>query len=112
MPTRAIRPTIVVLAGFVTATAIGGGLAMLAGVDCFPPAWLAGTPFADYTIPALLLAVVVGGSALVAAIAGMRSHRLCSSASSWPALAPCSGGAAAPECLPARTHLRAAGVHL
>jgi hypothetical protein len=30
-------------------------------------AWLAGTPFSDYTIPGLLLAMVVGGSALLAA---------------------------------------------
>ena len=32
-----------------------------------PLAWLAGTPFGDYTIPGLALAIVVGGSALLAA---------------------------------------------
>jgi hypothetical protein len=44
-------------------------------------AWLAGTPFSDYTIPGLLLAMVVGGSALLAAttvfihrMAEYRSH--------------------------------------
>jgi hypothetical protein len=32
-----------------------------------PLAWLAGTPFGDYTIPGLALAIVVGGGALLAA---------------------------------------------
>jgi hypothetical protein len=30
-------------------------------------AWLAGTPFSDYTIPGLVLVIVVGGGALLAA---------------------------------------------
>ncbi len=33
----------------------------------FPLAWLAGTPFSDYTIPGLALAIVVGGGMLLAA---------------------------------------------
>src|SRR2546429_2376561 len=33
-----------------------------------PPGVLAHSPFADFTVPALLLGVVVGGSALVAAV--------------------------------------------
>src|ERR671922_277542 len=32
-----------------------------------PPEWLAGTPFPDYTIPALALGVVIGGGAFLAA---------------------------------------------
>ena len=69
---KSIPILILLLAGFVALTAIGGGVAMLAGVDRFPLAWLAGTPFRDFTIPALLLAAVVGGSALLAALATWR----------------------------------------
>ena len=68
MKHKKTRITIGIIAGFIALTAIGGGIAILTGVDPFPPEWLAGTPFPDYTIPALLLSVVVGGSALVAAI--------------------------------------------
>ena len=69
MKHKKTRITIGFIAGFIALTAIGGGIAILTGVDPFPPEWLAGTPFPDYTIPALLLSVVVGGSALVATIA-------------------------------------------
>jgi hypothetical protein len=65
---KSVRITIGILTAFIALTAIGGGSAMLAGVDRFPLEWLAGTPFNNYTIPALLLAVVVGGSALSAAV--------------------------------------------
>lgn len=57
-----------VLAAFVALTAIGGGIAMLVGADRFPVEWLRNTPFSDYTIPALALAIVVGGSSLIAAV--------------------------------------------
>lgn len=59
------------LTAFVALTAIGGGIALLSGAEAnrFPLEWLQGTPFQDYTIPALLLAIAVGGSALVASIA-------------------------------------------
>ncbi|MBP8292907.1 MAG: hypothetical protein KAX65_09045 [Caldilineaceae bacterium] len=72
---KPIRIIIAVLAGFIALTAIGGGIAILTGVDPFPPAWLAGTPFTDYTIPALLLAIGVGGSALLAALLVLRPGR-------------------------------------
>jgi deazaflavin-dependent oxidoreductase (nitroreductase family) len=59
---------------FVAVTAIGGGIALAIGLEGgrFPRSWLAGTPFADYTGPGLILAAVVGGSAGVAAIALVR----------------------------------------
>jgi hypothetical protein len=47
--------------------AIAGGLALLAGVIHFPLEQLQGTPFGDYTIPGLILAMVVGGSLLLGA---------------------------------------------
>lgn len=54
--------------------AIAGGLALLAGVIRFPLEQLQGTPFSNYTIPGLILTIVVGGSALVGA-ATMFLHR-------------------------------------
>ena len=68
---RAARAVLVVVEAFVALTAIGGGIALAAGLEGgrFPLAWLAGTPFADYTVPGLLLAVLVGGSASVAFVA-------------------------------------------
>jgi hypothetical protein len=51
-------------------TAVGGGLALLAGVmdHWLPIAWLQDSPFADYRLPALALIVLVGGGNFVAAI--------------------------------------------
>lgn len=68
MQEKIIRIVICALTTFIALTAIGGGVAMLTGADRFPLEWLRGTPFADYTIPALVLAVVVGGSSLCAAL--------------------------------------------
>lgn len=85
MAPRILRFALVLLTGFVALTAIGGGAAMLTGVDSFPPAWLRGTPFPDYAIPALLLAIVVGGSSLAAAVALLAATRI------GPALAAFAG---------------------
>lgn len=78
MDYRALHIAIGILTGFIALTAIGGGIALLVGVEDqrFPLAWLEGTPFTDYTIPALLLAIVVGGSALVACVAVVTGHSL------------------------------------
>ena len=65
-----IRIALLVTAAFIATSAIAGGVAVLGGVVFgykLPLAWLAGTPFSDYTIPGLGLAIVVGGSALLAA---------------------------------------------
>ena len=65
-----IRIALLVIAAFVATSAIEGGIAVVGGVVFgykLPLAWLAGTPFSDYTIPGLALAIVVGGSALIAA---------------------------------------------
>lgn len=76
MTHRWVRIAIGVLAGFIALTAIGGGIAILIGADEFPAEWLAGTPFRDYTIPALVLSIVVGGSSLVAAVTVWSGRRL------------------------------------
>jgi membrane protease YdiL (CAAX protease family) len=65
-----IRIALLVVAAFIAMSAIEGGVAVVGGVDFgykLPLSWLAGTPFSDYTIPGLALAIVVGGSALIAA---------------------------------------------
>lgn len=78
MDYRGLRLAIGVLTGFIALTAMGGGIALLMGAEDerFPLAWLQGTPFPDYTLPALLLAIVVGGSALVACITIFTGHNL------------------------------------
>lgn len=63
-----VRIFIAILTGFVALTAIAGGTAILIGADQFPLEWLPETPFTSYTIPALILAIAVGGSALVATV--------------------------------------------
>ncbi len=69
MKHEVIRIVLLVIAAFIATSAIEGGMALLRGeLDRFlSKAWLAGTPFSDYTIPGLVLAIVVGGSALIAA---------------------------------------------
>jgi hypothetical protein len=65
-----MRIALVAIAAFIATSAIEGGVAVLGGVVFgykLPLAWLAGTPFSDYTIPGLALAIVLGGSALLAA---------------------------------------------
>ncbi len=70
MTFKALRILIGIITAFIALTAIGGGLALLFGLEGnrFPLEWLQGTPFPDYTIPALLLAIAVGGSSLIATI--------------------------------------------
>ena len=66
------------LDAFAAVAAIGGGLALLTGLEGsrFPRAWLSGSPFSDYAVPALILVSVVGGSSLLAAVATLRSPSL------------------------------------
>jgi hypothetical protein len=68
-PHTRTRVALLVLEWFVATGAIDGGLALLRGAfdQYVSVAWLAGTPFRDYGMPALVLVIVVGGSALVAA---------------------------------------------
>ncbi|MEO8105138.1 MAG: hypothetical protein ABI602_02270 [Candidatus Saccharibacteria bacterium] len=49
-------------------TAIVGGLLLIAGLFKPPQVWLVGTIFSDYVVPGTLLAGIVGGSALAAAV--------------------------------------------
>jgi hypothetical protein len=65
-----IRMALLAIAAFIATSAIAGGVAVLGGAVFgykLPLTWLAGTPFGDYTSPGLALAIVVGGSTLLAA---------------------------------------------
>ncbi len=60
---------------FAAVSAIVGAMGLVVGYMNIPISVLSRTPFADFTFPALLLGVVVGGSALVAAAIGMFGPR-------------------------------------
>lgn len=68
---RWARVGLIILDAFVAVTAIGGGLALVAGLEAsrFPIDWLTGTPFDGYVLPGLILAAIVGGSAAIATVA-------------------------------------------
>jgi hypothetical protein len=57
------------LLAFGALNAFAGGCYGLAGAKGVPTDWLAGSPFTDYTIPSVILLVVVGGSFLLASLA-------------------------------------------
>jgi hypothetical protein len=88
MKHKLVRIAIGVLEAFIALSAIGGGIVLLAGTyqngvlieaggrGQFPLAWLQNTPFSDYTIPALVLAIGVGGSSLLAAVTIFTGHEV------------------------------------
>jgi hypothetical protein len=67
MKHKRVRLTLVVLEAFVALTSIACGIGLAVGAVQLPLAWLAGTSFSDYTLPGLIMAVVVGGSSFLAA---------------------------------------------
>ncbi len=73
MPTRArtsrtSRHLLLALLALLGLNALGGGLYGMAGAQGVPTAPLAGTPFASYFVPSLILFTVVGGALVLAAI--------------------------------------------
>jgi hypothetical protein len=67
MKHKGVRLALVVLEAFVALTSIVCGVGLALGVIQFPLPWLAGAPFHDYFILGWVMAIVVGGSSLVAA---------------------------------------------
>lgn len=70
MKHKIIRIALIVIELFVGLWAVIGGVGLMTGAIPFllmPVEYLQGTPFSDYTIPGLLLLIVVGGSFLFAA---------------------------------------------
>jgi len=77
---KPIRIAIGAMETCIALSAIGGGIALLLGTyqdgvlieaggnARFPLEWLRNTPLSDYTLPALLLTIGVGGSSLLAVV--------------------------------------------
>ncbi|HEY7091979.1 MAG TPA: hypothetical protein VH393_02290 [Ktedonobacterales bacterium] len=77
MGERTVRLAVVVVNLFAALSAFAGALGLVVGYMDIPVSELHGTPFADFTVPAILLGFVVGGSALAAAlIALFGPHRV------------------------------------
>ena len=76
MKHKALRTMLVVIETLVGLGALAGGIAILTGAfdQWLPLAWLQGTPFSGYTIPGLILLIVIGGGMLVAAATVFVQH--------------------------------------
>jgi hypothetical protein len=70
-----IRVILTVLAFFLSLTAILGGIALMANFYTPPVDFLQGSIFKDFTVPGLALSLIVGGSALFAAILLLRKSK-------------------------------------
>ena len=79
--TKSIHVLLIVLSLFLAITAFGGGIQLLTGFYVPPVEMLAGSPFTDYTVPGLALGLIVGGSALTAAVFLIRKNIFASLAS-------------------------------
>jgi hypothetical protein len=66
MTHRGNRVALGLLELFVVLTAVQGAIFVIPNL---PPAWIKGSPFADYTVPAFALGIVCGGGSLIAALA-------------------------------------------
>jgi hypothetical protein len=64
-----------VLTGFLALTGSAGGISLLANLNAPPVEDLQGSIFKDFTIPGLALFIIVGGSALLAAILLIRKSK-------------------------------------
>jgi hypothetical protein len=83
---KRIRVALIGVDLFEAASAIIGAVGLVVGFMAIPISVLSTTPFVDFTVPALLLGVVVGGSALAAGIVTLLEIRR------WDALASAAAG--------------------
>lgn len=75
MGEKGLRISVVAVDLFEAVSAAAGAVGLMVGFMNIPLSVLNGTPFADFTVPALLLGFVVGGSALAAAAIGVFGPR-------------------------------------
>ena len=66
--TRASRRFAIVLTGFLATSAVGGGVSLLVGGGRPDARMLEGSPFSSFTIPALALVFLIGGSSFAALV--------------------------------------------
>lgn len=69
---RIQQRALIMVALLAAGSALSGGIAVLLGAIELPLEWLEESVFSDYTVPAVVLAVIVGGSQLIAAAALIR----------------------------------------
>jgi hypothetical protein len=79
---RNVRVALVIVDLFLTVSAFAGAVGLVAG-NIVPLSVLRGTGFSDFTIPALLLGIVVGGSALAAAAIALFGPHGLTALGSW-----------------------------
>jgi hypothetical protein len=72
---RLLRTTLLFLEGFLSLTAVAGGIGLLTGMLSPPVEDLAGSIFTSYKIPGAALAAIVGGSALAGTFLLALDHR-------------------------------------
>lgn len=80
---RSVRIAAVVVDLFAAVSAFAGAIGLVVGYMNIPLSVLRTTPFADFTIPALLLGIVVGGSALAAAVIAIVGPRSITPLEPW-----------------------------
>jgi len=72
---KTLYTTLIVLSIFLAVTAIPGGFCLLTGIAAPPVDELKGSIFADYTLPGLVLMIIVGGSALLTFVLLIRKYK-------------------------------------
>ena len=75
MSEKRVRMAVVAIDLFEAVSAFVGAVGRVVGFMNIPVTVLSGTPFTNFTVPALLLGALVGGSALVAGIIAMVGPR-------------------------------------
>jgi len=70
-----LNVTLIVLTIFLALTALAGGIQLLEGTYAPPVEMLSGSVFKDFTIPGLVLGVIVSGSAAFAAVLLIRKSK-------------------------------------
>jgi hypothetical protein len=73
--TKTIRIVLIVLTIFLALSAFAGAIQLIEGTYAPPADLLAGSPFDSYLLPGLALGLIVGGSALFAAVLLIRKSR-------------------------------------
>ena len=87
MKHKLIRIALVILEAFVALGAVAGGIGLLTGAIPASLNGLQGSLFVDYTVPALSLMVIVGGSMLLAAATILTGREIGVLASAFAGLA-------------------------